>query len=224
VTSSPDAEAGRCIGRSARRVGVRRGAASAGSRRARGDDAAGREPAAQQGTSRLGQVTMAALSGSSAPGTPARCTRHKPSSPSRVSATSWPPASTTRRNLRAAPQVSSSDSASPCQCSHAPTACGSPSAPGSVKTAPQPGPGPRAAGSGSSGSAARHRSPISSSRAEPGPVCRPATGRYWAPAPMMTARLSRAALVSGSAGASMRSPRATVSVSRAPASVSRPTA
>jgi hypothetical protein len=47
---------------------------------------------------------------------------------------------------------------------------------------------------------------------------------YWVPTPMMTARLSRAALVSGSAGGSMRSPRATVSVSMAPASVSRPTA
>ena len=113
------------------------GATPAAGCRTRGDDAARREPAAQQGTH---AVDVAARPGDDSGAVRlvgAGDTRqvHAPQAKQFVEGgrNVFAACKHLEPELRAAPQVSSSDSASPCQCSHAPTACGWPSAPASVK-------------------------------------------------------------------------------------------
>jgi hypothetical protein len=110
-------------------------------------------------TSRQGQSATAAVSGSAVPCTPARCSRHRPSSPSRPRATPGPATSAHSLNLRAAPQDRSRLSGGPAQCSQRPAAAG-PSGPLTISGAPQPGAEDHGTAAGSSGSIRRQRSSI----------------------------------------------------------------
>ena len=101
--------------------------------------------------SRLGQMITAAVSASAASGSAARCSRHRASNSSRAAATPGPATCGVSWNLRAAPQVSSSDPGSPAQCPHVPIAAVAPSGPLTTSSAPQPG---ETAGAGSSASSA----------------------------------------------------------------------